>query len=67
MGYELDPMEWTNKVDVEGCLALDDWRAAKKMDVTVDGVREKQRRFQASKQPGRKSGAQAGPDADSEF
>ena len=40
LGYELDPEEWTNKTEVEGCTALDEWKKQRKMPVTVDGVRE---------------------------
>lgn len=40
VGFELDPLEWTNKKDVEGCFALDEWARQKKMNVTVDGIRE---------------------------
>ena len=42
-GFELDPLEWTNKKDVENCEALDDWKAAKKVLVVVDGLKEAHR------------------------
>lgn len=40
VGFELDPMEWTNKKDVDSCVALDEWLKHKKMTVNVDGIRE---------------------------
>lgn len=43
LGYELDPEEWTNHADVDGCVSLGEWRKQQKMPVTVDGIREVQR------------------------
>lgn len=46
VGFELDPLEWTNENDVEGCAALDDWLKQKKMSVNVDGIRELHRLYE---------------------
>lgn len=45
VGFELDPVEWTNQADVEGCVALDEWAACKKMVVVVDKRKETHRYF----------------------
>ena len=47
MGFELDPLEWTNRKDVEGCIALDEWQKEKKITVTVNGIKEVHRYYEA--------------------
>ena len=46
VGFELDPLEWTNKADMIDCVALVDWMAHKKMTVVVDGIKEVHRYYE---------------------